>query len=100
RQITFLHGNDGASFATPDEAAAQSGPFTFTVHSLAQPAGSFLSFDSGPHQARIFQDSGQFAIAGPDLAGNAHANVITFAPPMVELAGAAFRIGRVVSSSR
>jgi alpha-D-xyloside xylohydrolase len=100
RQITFLHGNDGASIATPDEAAAKTGPFTFTVHSLAASPGSFLSFDSGAHQARISPDSGQFAIAGPDLAGNAHANVITFDPPAVELAGTPFHIGRVVSSMR
>jgi alpha-D-xyloside xylohydrolase len=99
RQITFLHGSDGKSSATLDEAAAQADPFTFAIRFPLAASGVFLSFDSGPHQARIFRDSGHVAIAGPDLAGNPHAHVITFAPPVITLADRTFNIGRVLSST-
>jgi alpha-D-xyloside xylohydrolase len=98
RQTTFLHGSNGKSFATAEEAAAQADPFTFAVRFSLAAAGPFLSFDSGPHQARIFKDSGHIAIAGPDLAGTPHANVVTFAPPIIEAADRTFNIGRVLSS--
>jgi alpha-D-xyloside xylohydrolase len=99
RQTTFLHGSDGKSSATADEAAAQADPFTFAIRFPLAAAGPFLSFDSGPLQARIFQDTGHIAIAGPDLAGTPHANVVTFAPPVVESADRTFDIGRVLSSN-
>ena len=63
------------------------------------PSGVVLTFDSGPLQARIFQGSGHLALAGPDLAGTPHANVLTFEPPVVTVGGRAQTIGRVVSSS-
>jgi hypothetical protein len=43
----------------------------------------------------MLQGSGHIAIAGPDLAGTPHANVVTFAPPVVESADRTFNIGRV-----
>ena len=46
-----------------------------------------LTIDSGPLQARIFQDTGQLALAGPDCAGTPHANVITFEPPVATIEG-------------
>jgi alpha-D-xyloside xylohydrolase len=99
RPVTFVHGDDGASSATAVEATAQAGAFTFTIAAPAAASSPFLFFDSGPHQARIFRDSGQLAIAGPDLAGNPHANVVIFEPPSVILAGGTFSIGRVLSSA-
>ncbi len=63
------------------------------------PSGDILTFDSGPLQARIFQGSGHLALAGPDLAGTPHANVLTFEPPVVTVGGRAQTVGRVVSSS-
>ncbi len=63
------------------------------------PSGVVLTFDSGPLQGRIFQGSGHLALAGPDLAGTPHANVLTFEPPVVTVGGRAQTIGRVVSSS-
>jgi alpha-D-xyloside xylohydrolase len=96
---TFLHGPENKSLATALEAEAQADPFSFTVARAAVPQpGSFLSFDSGPYQGRIFPDSGQLALAGPDLAGKAHANVITFAPPVVKVAGGVFTLAPLVAS--
>jgi alpha-D-xyloside xylohydrolase len=97
RQTTFLHGSDGRSLATADEATAQADPFTYAVRFPLAAAGPFLSVDSGPHQARIFSESGHIAIAGPGLDGAA--NVVTFAPPVVKFADRTFNIGRVISSS-
>jgi len=99
RQTTFLHGSDSASFATADEGAAQADPFTFAVRFPLAAAGPFFSFDSGPHQARIFWFSGHIALAGPNLAGVPHASVITFSPPVIQVADRTFNIGRVLSSS-
>ena len=65
---------------------------------LLQPSGNFLSFDSGSLQARIYQNSGHIELAGPDLANNALANVITFQPPSVTIPGAELNVGRVLSS--
>jgi len=62
------------------------------------PAGDFLSFNSGPIQARIHKDSGHFALLGPDLQNEPLANVIQFAPPQVLTDTGSFAIGRVISS--
>ncbi|MGH8045628.1 MAG: glycoside hydrolase family 31 protein, partial [Chthoniobacterales bacterium] len=59
---------------------------------------SFLS-SSGDFQARIYDDTGHLAIAGPDLAGNPLANVITFAPPSAKIGGAIYDFGRVISAT-
>src|SRR5207244_933006 len=84
RQTTFLHGSDSKSLATAEETAAQADPFTFAIHARLATTGPFLSFDSGLHQTRIFRDSGHISLAGPDLGGTPHANIVTFAPPVVE----------------
>ena len=99
RDTTFVHGSDGRSSATGDEAKAQADPFTFGVAFLPVPTGNFLSVDSGAVQARIYADSGHIQAAGPDLAGAAHANVTTIAPPAATVADRTFRIGRVISSN-
>ena len=40
-----------------------------------------VDFQSGPLEARISEDTGAVALAGPDRAGAPHATVITFEPP-------------------
>jgi len=50
-------------------------------------------------QARVYVDSGHLELVGPDLAGNPLANVVTFAPAAVTIAGAQIILGRVVSST-
>jgi alpha-D-xyloside xylohydrolase len=97
-QTTFVHGSDINSFTTAMEATAQAAPFSFTVRTGQQPPGNTLSFDSGSHQARIALDSGQLSLAGPDLGGIPHANVITFAPPMVRVAGQSVPLGPILGS--
>ena len=99
RDTTFVHGTNSHSLATADESAAQAAPFTFEVRQPLEAAGSFVSFNSGSFQARIFQDSGHIALAGPDLAGTALAAVVTLAPPVIESGDRLFQIGRVLSSS-
>jgi alpha-D-xyloside xylohydrolase len=74
-------------------------PFPQDVQFQLQPAGPFVSFDAGPLQGRIYQNSGHIEIAGPDLAGNAHANLVHFAPPAVHTAQGSFTIGAVTSSA-
>lgn len=63
-----------------------------------RPAGTFLAFDFGALQGRIYRDTGHIELAGPDAAGNALANVITFAPPTVLLQSGSIDMGGVVSS--
>ncbi|MFL6451683.1 MAG: glycoside hydrolase family 31 protein [Bryobacteraceae bacterium] len=94
---TRENSRDGIS--VPDESEISVYPVNEAPRLSMPPAGSFLPIDSGPHQGRIYQDSGHIAIAGPDLAGGAHANVITFAPPVIHSANRTFDIGRVVSSN-
>jgi alpha-D-xyloside xylohydrolase len=98
RLTTFLHGSDGNSLATATEAVAQANPFSFVVQAAAQTPGNFVSFDAGPHQLRVFADSGRLALAGPDLQGKPHANVITIAPPVVKVAGRSFTLAPILSS--
>jgi alpha-D-xyloside xylohydrolase len=72
--------------------------FPGDVNFVLQPSGPFLLFDAGPLQGRIYQNTGHIEIAGPDLAGNAHANVISFAPPAVHTAQGSFPLGPVTGS--
>jgi alpha-D-xyloside xylohydrolase len=72
--------------------------FPQDVQFQLQPAGPFLSVDAGALQGRVYQATGHIEIAGPDLAGNAHANVVQFAPPAVHTAQGSFTIGAVTSS--
>lgn len=65
-----------------------------------QADGPFLTIDAGPLQGRIAQATGHIQLAGPDLAGAPHANVITLAPPAVLTAAGPVVFGKVVSSQR
>jgi len=80
---TFIHGGDNDSLTTASEVSAQTVPFSFTV----EVKGKVITFDSGVLQLRAFQDTGQIALAGPDLQGRAHTNVITLFAPTVQIAG-------------
>jgi len=72
--------------------------FPSDVHFNLQPSGPFLSFDAGPLQGRVYQNTGHIEIAGPDLAGNAHANAIHFAPPAVHMHQGSIQLGGIVGS--
>jgi hypothetical protein len=72
--------------------------FPSDVHFNLQPSGPFLSFDAGPLQGRVYQNTGHIEIAGPDLAGNAHANAIHFSPPAVHTRRGSIQLGGIVGS--
>jgi len=100
---TFLHGDDRQSATTAAEATAQANPFSFAVRFPAvRPAGAGqadLTFDSGDLQLRVAVATGHVELAGPDLAGNALANVIALGPPAAEVNGRTFNFGQVLSSN-
>ena len=73
--------------------------FPDEIHFSLQPSGPFLSFDAGPLQGRIYQNTGHIEIAGPNLAGNPHANVFHFGPPAILTAQGSFLLGGVTGSS-
>ena len=64
-----------------------------------QPSGPVISFDAGPLQARISQQSGHIELAGPDLAGAPLANVVGLAPAAVLTPGGPLVFGAVSSST-
>jgi alpha-D-xyloside xylohydrolase len=72
-------------------------PFPQDVHWTLEPSGAFVSFDSGVLQGRIYVQSGHIELAGPDLGGAAHANLVRFTPPAVQTASGVAFIGAVVS---
>lgn len=57
------------------------------------PAGDAIEVTAGPLQGRLYRDSGHIEIAGPDLDGQSLANVVTFQPPTVTVAGEALTMG-------
>jgi alpha-D-xyloside xylohydrolase len=99
RDTTFVHGDDGRSIASASEAAAQANAFSYPVRPRADAEGATVAFNAGALQGRVYRSSGHIEVAGPDLAGIALANVVTFAPPAVELAGRLVNFGRVVTST-
>ena len=58
-----------------------------------------LTFNSGPLEARVSEDTGGVALAGPDRSGTPLATVIAFEPPVITIGGAKQTVGRVVSST-
>jgi alpha-D-xyloside xylohydrolase len=58
-----------------------------------------ITFPSGPLEARVSEDTGAIALAGPDRAGTALANVIELQPAVATVAGVARTVGRVVAST-
>jgi alpha-D-xyloside xylohydrolase len=96
---TFVHGNDRQSIANASEAAARANPFSYSIRPAADPGGPVVSFSAGGFEARVYRNSGHIEVAGPDLGGNALANVVTFTSPQVEIGGRLLHFSRVVSSS-
>jgi alpha-D-xyloside xylohydrolase len=75
-------------------------PFPQGIQWSLHPSGSFLSFDQGSLQARIYKDTGHLEVAGPDLVGNPAANIINFAPPAIRTSVGSSVLGRVISSKQ
>jgi len=73
-------------------------PFPQDVQWALTPAGDFVKAESGALEGRIYKAGGQIELAGPDLAGNAKANLIRFSPPAVRTANATILFGGVTSS--
>jgi alpha-D-xyloside xylohydrolase len=79
----------------------------FTTGSLpaqaSEPETAYLAITNpiaaGLLETRIYTDSGQISLAGPDLAGNPLANFINFSPPQVQIGGELRPIGQVLSST-
>lgn len=63
------------------------------------PAGPVLSFDAGPLQARLSQQTGHIQLAGPDLAGQPHAHIVELTPPAVLTPDGVVLFGGIVSSA-
>src|SRR6516162_1006918 len=61
--------------------------------------GPFQSIERGPLRASIDENTGQLDLAGPDLAGAAHANVITFTALGAKVGGHTIPISRVLAAS-
>lgn len=60
--------------------------------------GDFVSTQAGPLEGRIYKTGGHIELAGPDLAGNAKANLIRFSPPALRSSSASLLFGEVTSS--
>src|ERR1700742_1127514 len=72
-------------------------PFPQDVHWDLTPTGAFHSFDAGPLQGRVYQQSGHMELTGPDLVGKSGAVVIRLAPPAVQTPAGVAVIGGVMS---
>jgi alpha-D-xyloside xylohydrolase len=75
-------------------------PFPNDVQWPLQPAGSFLSFDQGQLQARIYKDTSHLELVGPDLVGGSATNVIRFTPPAIQTAAGSQLLGSVLTSKQ
>src|SRR3954471_9461077 len=64
-----------------------------------EPSGPFVSIGQGVLQARVYQNSGLIELAGPDLAGTAHTNLIRYAAAL-RTAQQSTVLGAVVSSQQ
>jgi alpha-D-xyloside xylohydrolase len=74
-------------------------PFPQDVDWSLRPSGPFIHFNAASIEGRIYQDTGNIEIAGPDLSGNPKANLIHFAPPAVQTVHGSVSIGAVKSSN-
>ena len=98
---TFVGGNN---IKYEIEADAQANPFSYTVQGpLIAPSGCYIAYSnvvgSTIYEVRIFQNSGQITLSGPDLAGNPLANTITIEPPSATVNGNNISPGPVFSSA-
>lgn len=92
----FLYGNDAAGFKSELESDAQAAPFTVTVQS------GYLAISNvtpqGVVEARVFTNSGDVVVAGPDIAGTPLATRIYFTPA-ARIGGAVYNLGAVLSAT-
>lgn len=92
---TYLYGSDATGQETETESVAQASPYTFTVQS------SYLSVSTmipeGEVQARVFTNSGDIAVTGPDLAGSPFATTVYYRPG-AKIGGVTYDVGAVVAA--
>jgi len=92
---TYLYGTDSTRNETENESIAQSAPYTFTV----QPP--YLSVTSmipeGTVEARVFVNSGDVMVTGPDLNGTPFATTLYYTPA-AKIGGVMHNVGAVLSS--
>ena len=92
---TYLYGTDTTRNETEFEAVAQAAPYTFTVQ------GSYLSISNvlpdGIVEARVFTNSGDLVVVGPDPDGNPFATKLYFTPA-ARIGGVMYNAGAVVSA--
>jgi hypothetical protein len=67
--------------------------FPQDVNWVLQPTGPFLSFTSGPLEARIYSNSGHIELAGPNRASAPLTVLIRIAPPAVQSNNNSISIG-------
>ncbi len=101
---TFLYGNDDASQSTEIESVAQANPFSYTIQGpLTPPSGPYVAYSnvvgSVLYEARVYQNTGQISLRGPDLSGNPATNAITIQPPAAVVNGNSIGGGAVLSST-
>ncbi len=101
---TFLYGNDNQSQSTEIESVAQASPFAYTVQGpLTPPTGPYAAYSnvvgSAIYEARVYQNSGQVSLLGPDVAGNPLTNSVVIQPPSAVVSGNSISGGGVISTS-
>ncbi|HXR05424.1 MAG TPA: hypothetical protein VN836_12025, partial [Verrucomicrobiae bacterium] len=88
--------------AAEPEGASQADAFSRAAGQVLSPQGAYLTVTNftaaGLVEARIYRNSGHLSLVGPDLAGNALANAVTFSPPLVRIGGQWHNLGPIVSS--
>lgn len=93
--VTYIYGNDDVRNNTELESVAQDGAFTFTVQS------SYLAVTSaipeGEVEGRIYPNSGDIVVSGPDLNGTPGA-VTQYYTPAVKIGGVTYTVGATLSS--
>lgn len=93
---TYLYGTDTSGLETEIESVAQAAPFTFTVQ------GGYLSISNvlpdGVVEARLFTNSGDLVVVGPDLQGAPLATTLYFTPA-ARIGGVMHNVGAVVSAA-
>jgi len=92
---TYLYGTDTTRNETEFESVAQSAPYTFTVQA------GYLSISNqlpaGTVEARVFTNSGDLVVTGPDLEGNPFATS-TYFVPAARIGGVMYNAGAVLSA--
>src|SRR5439155_11715447 len=99
---TFVYGNDNARFNSDLESDGQASPFSYTVQApFGSPTGPYVAYSnfvgSVIHEARVYLNTGQIQLLGPDLLGTALTNAVNFQPPSATANGNNVTFGAVTS---